>query len=67
MIIIMYLLSVHDNTRWSEHPVGQLHQKLPMVLAPTVSCSEAAEVLRREGFDQMPVRLLVWGGFLCIN
>lgn len=40
---------------WTDIPVTQLHQKLPMVLAPTVSCAEAADVLRREGFDQMPV------------
>lgn len=40
---------------WSHIPVAQLPQKFPMTLFPNVTCSGAVDILRREGFDQMPV------------
>ena len=36
-------------------PVTNMPQKFPMTLDPTVTCQNATEILKREGFDQMPV------------
>lgn len=41
--------------RWTSMPVTSMPQKFPMTLDPTVSCQNATEILKREGFDQMPV------------
>lgn len=41
--------------RWTQLPVSALPQKFPMTVLPTVTCQDAIEILRREGFDQMPV------------
>jgi cystathionine beta-synthase len=40
---------------WWKLPVSNLPQKFPMTLTPQVKCSDAVEILQREGFDQMPV------------
>ena len=45
-------------------------QKFPMILDPSVTCEEATEILKREGFDQMPVvgeKGLVWSFPLRFN
>jgi cystathionine beta-synthase len=40
---------------WTALPVTAMPQKFPMTLEPSVSCQSAIEILKREGFDQMPV------------
>lgn len=39
---------------WSKLPVSSLPQRFPMTLTPTVTCSNAVDIMHREGFDQMP-------------
>eukprot|EP00039_Didymoeca_costata_P029407 m.24550 g.24550 ORF g.24550 m.24550 type:complete len:542 (+) comp7618_c0_seq1:144-1769(+) len=46
---------VEETNWWANLPVSSLPQKFPMTIRPTVPCSEAIEILKTEGFDQMPV------------
>ena len=54
-----FMESIDDPTAsrewWFGLPVSALPQKFPMTLTPSVTCSDAVEILQREGFDQMPV------------
>jgi len=40
---------------WYNLPIASLPAKFPMVLAPSISCGDAVDIMQREGFDQMPV------------
>jgi cystathionine beta-synthase len=40
---------------WSKHTVADLKLPTPLTVAPDVSCAECASILKREGYDQMPV------------
>lgn len=40
---------------WYNLPIASLPAKFPMVLAPKITCGDAVDIMRREGFDQMPV------------
>ncbi|EDQ91408.1 uncharacterized protein MONBRDRAFT_14886, partial [Monosiga brevicollis MX1] len=44
-----------DRGEWTSLPVTSMPQKFPMTLDPDVTCHHATEILKREGFDQMPV------------
>jgi len=54
-----FMESIDDPTAarewWFNLAVSALPQKFPMTLTPSVTCSDAVEILQREGFDQMPV------------
>lgn len=40
---------------WAKLPVSALPQKFPMTILPTVTCGDCVDILKREGFDQIPV------------
>jgi len=40
---------------WWETPVGNLNLESPLSVPPTVSVQDAIDVMKRKGFDQMPV------------
>jgi hypothetical protein len=40
---------------WAKLPVSALPQKFPMTILPSVSCGDCVDILKREGFDQIPV------------
>jgi len=44
-----------DAVWWSSHTIADLRLRQPFTLAPTISCSDAVELLQKQGFDQMPV------------
>lgn len=49
------LISPSKHNRWTALSVASLPQKFPMTVLPTVTCQDCIQILRREGFDQMPV------------
>eukprot|EP00479_Gromia_sphaerica_P010775 TRINITY_DN506_c0_g1_i1.p1 TRINITY_DN506_c0_g1~~TRINITY_DN506_c0_g1_i1.p1 ORF type:complete len:112 (-),score=20.69 TRINITY_DN506_c0_g1_i1:309-644(-) len=40
---------------WASLPVSHLKIPVPFTVLPTVACGEAVEILREQGFDQLPV------------
>ncbi len=45
----------YSSVRWVHQTVGQLPQRTPLTVLPDVTVSTAVEILKREGFDQIPV------------
>ena len=43
------------NFRWSNVKVSALDLQAPLSIAPSVTCQEAIDVMKKEGFDQLPV------------
>lgn len=48
-------LGVPSKNWWISHRVGFLKLSTPYTIAPTVTCQQAVDILRNEGFDQLPV------------
>ena len=42
-------------TRWSELKVSTMNLEAPLTVDPSVTCQEAIDIMKREGFDQLPV------------
>jgi len=40
---------------WSRHTVADLKLPTPLTVSPTINCAECAAILKREGYDQIPV------------
>ena len=40
---------------WTHQTVAQLPQRTPLTVYPDVSINTAVEIMKREGFDQIPV------------
>ncbi|KJE95166.1 cystathionine-beta-synthase [Capsaspora owczarzaki ATCC 30864] len=40
---------------WSNKTVAELNLSAPLTVLPSVTCADAVDILRREGFDQVPV------------
>jgi predicted transcriptional regulator len=43
------------STWWSDRTVAELKLQTPLTVAPTVSCQEAIDIMRDQGYDQIPV------------
>ena len=43
------------DTAWMKAHVADLHLPVPFTVLPTVSCSDAVEILKSQGIDQLPV------------
>ena len=41
--------------RWSDLKVSTLGVEAPLSITPSVSCQEAIDIMKKEGFDQLPV------------
>jgi predicted transcriptional regulator len=41
--------------RWSKLEVSRLNLVAPLSVIPAVTCQEAVDFMRKEGFDQLPV------------
>lgn len=41
--------------RWSKLKVSSLGLEAPLTVLPNVSCQEAVDIMKKEGFDQLPV------------
>lgn len=46
---------VSENHWWSNLKVSTLHLEAPLSINPSVTCQEAIDIMKREGFDQLPV------------
>lgn len=46
---------VSENHWWSELKVSSLNLQAPLSIAPTLTCQEAIDIMKKEGFDQLPV------------
>lgn len=44
-----------DKEWWFDLAVSSLPQKFPMTLSPGLTCGDAVDIMKQEGFDQMPV------------
>ena len=44
-----------DDTWWAKEAVTRVGAGAPITVNPSVSCGDAIRILRKEGFDQMPV------------
>ncbi|KAF4524098.1 hypothetical protein B566_EDAN007681 [Ephemera danica] len=44
-----------DANWWWNHKVSTFKLKAPLTVLPTVTCQEALDILKTEGFDQLPV------------
>jgi len=47
--------SRNQDLPWSKKTVADLHLRIPYTISPQVPCSQAAEILEKQGFDQLPV------------
>lgn len=41
--------------RWSNLNVSVLNLQAPLSIVPSVTCQEAIDIMKKEGFDQLPV------------
>lgn len=48
-------LGVAPKNWWITHRVGFLKLATPFTISPSVACQKAVDILRNEGFDQLPV------------
>jgi len=49
---------VNDESKnhwWSELKVSTMNLEAPLTVDPSVTCQEAIDIMKREGFDQLPV------------
>ncbi|DAZ95578.1 TPA: hypothetical protein N0F65_006064 [Lagenidium giganteum] len=44
-----------SNTWWAKKTVSELPLQAPVTITPDVSCKEAVDILKNEGFDNLPV------------
>lgn len=47
--------SIDQHIWWSNVPVASLAPTFPITVEPDVSCGDVIKILRKEGFDQIPV------------
>ncbi|KAK2707542.1 cystathionine beta-synthase-like isoform X2 [Artemia franciscana] len=40
---------------WSNHPVSHLKLQAPLTVMPDLCCQDAIDIMKKEGFDQLPV------------
>jgi len=40
---------------WAKKTVADLHLRIPYTISPIIPCSNAVEILEKQGFDQLPV------------
>ncbi|XP_057366168.1 cystathionine beta-synthase-like isoform X1 [Daphnia carinata] len=46
---------VSENHWWSNLKVSALNLQAPLSIVPSVTCQEAIDIMKKEGFDQLPV------------
>jgi cystathionine beta-synthase len=46
---------VSENHWWSDLKVSTLNLLAPLSIVPSVTCQEAIDIMKKEGFDQLPV------------
>jgi len=46
---------VSQNHWWSELKVSAMKLQAPLSIVPTVTCQDAIDIMKKEGFDQLPV------------
>lgn len=46
---------VSENHWWSNLKVSSLNLQAPLSISPCVTCQEAIDIMKKEGFDQLPV------------
>ena len=51
----MKVNDLKDNYWWWDTPVSSLNLASPLTVSPDVPVQEAIEIMKRKGFDQMPV------------
>jgi len=52
------LVDMNDTSRnhwWSDLKVSTLNLQAPLSILPTVTCQSAIDIMKKEGFDQLPV------------
>ncbi|RYY35645.1 pyridoxal-phosphate dependent enzyme [archaeon] len=45
----------HETTWWATRTVGDLTPTAPVTVTPAVTCGEAVDILKANGYDQLPV------------
>ena len=55
MLSLLTSMSVDFVLRWVNETVAQLPQRSPLTVNPDVTVSAAIDIMKREGFDQIPV------------
>ena len=53
--IVCFWIDVDVILRWVSQPVSQVPQKAPITIYPDVPVSTAVDIMKSEGFDQIPV------------
>lgn len=46
---------LNSTDRWSNLLVSALNLQAPLSIVPSVTCQEAIDIMKKEGFDQLPV------------